>query len=74
MFTTEPGIELQMSLLLFVTLAGYLLAAWIHQSAVVGAILVGILLGPSGFSWITYTTFVANLAHLGAVVLLSAQP
>ncbi len=70
MLPTEPSIELQMSLLLFVALAGYVLAAWIQQSAVVGAILVGILIGPSGLGWITYTTFVANLAHLGAVILL----
>jgi len=70
MLPIEPGIEFQMSMLLFVALGGYLLAAWIHQSAVVGAILIGILIGPSGFGWITYTTFVANLAHLGAVILL----
>lgn len=67
---TEPGIELQMSLLLFAALSGYLLAARIQQSAVVGAILVGIVIGPAGLGWITYTTFVGNLAHLGAVILL----
>lgn len=57
MLTAEPGIELQMSLLLFVALAWYPLAARIHQSVVVGAILVGIAIGPSGLGWITYTTF-----------------
>lgn len=70
MLTTEPGIEQQMSLLLFAALSGYLLAARIQQSAVVGAILVGIVIGPAGLGWITYTSFVANLAHLGAVILL----
>ncbi len=39
--------EFQMSLLLFVALAGYLLAYRIDQSAVVGIILVGIVVGPS---------------------------
>ena len=38
MHGAEASIELQMSLLLFVSLAGYVLAAWINQSAVVGAI------------------------------------
>ncbi len=63
-------IEFQMSLLLFVALAGYLLAARINQSAVIGEILVGLLIGPSVLGWITYTDFVAGVAHLGAIILL----
>ena len=59
-----------MSLLLFVALAGYLIAYRINQSAVVGIILAGILVGPSGFGLVTYTDFVSSLGHLGAVVLL----
>jgi Kef-type K+ transport system membrane component KefB len=59
-----------MSLLLFVALAGYLIAYRINQSAVVGIILAGILVGPSVFGLVTYTDFVSSLAHLGAVVLL----
>jgi Kef-type K+ transport system membrane component KefB len=62
--------EFQMSLLLFVALAGYLIAYRINQSAVVGIILAGILVGPSVFGLVTYTDFVSSLAHLGAVVLL----
>jgi Kef-type K+ transport system membrane component KefB len=62
--------EFQMSLLLFVALAGYLIAYRINQSAVVGIILAGILVGPSVFGLVTYTNFVSSLAHLGAVVLL----
>ena len=64
------SIEFQMSLLLFVSLAGYLVASRINQSAVVGEILVGILVGPSVLGLITYTDFVAALAHLGAIFLL----
>jgi Kef-type K+ transport system membrane component KefB len=62
--------EFQMSLLMFVALAGYLLAYSINQSAVVGIIIVGVIVGPSLLNFITYTDFVASLAHLGAVVLL----
>ncbi len=64
------GIEFQMSLLMFVALAGYLLAYRFNQSAVVGIILCGIIVGPSLLGLVTYTDFVATLAHLGAVVLL----
>lgn len=64
------SIDFQMSLLLFVALAGYLVASRINQSAVVGEILVGVLVGPSVLGWITYTDFVASIAHLGAIFLL----
>ena len=63
-------VEFQMSLLLFVALAGYLIAYRINQSAVVGIILAGIIVGPSLLGLVTYTDFVASLGHLGAVVLL----
>jgi Kef-type K+ transport system membrane component KefB len=63
-------IEFQMSLLLFVALGGYLLATRIHQSAVIGEILVGLLVGPSVLGLITYTDFVQSLAGLGAIILL----
>ncbi|MFC2044844.1 cation:proton antiporter [Chloroflexota bacterium] len=64
------SIEFQMSLLLFVALAGYLIAYRINQSAVVGIILAGIIVGPSLLGLVTYTDFVSSLGHLGAVVLL----
>jgi len=66
----HESIELQMSLLLAVSLAGHLLSGLVRQPAVVGQILAGLVVGPSILGWITYTTFVANIAHLGAIVLL----
>ncbi|MCU0850085.1 MAG: cation:proton antiporter [Candidatus Thermoplasmatota archaeon] len=63
-------IEFQLSLLLFVALAGYLIASKINQSAIVWEILVGIAIGPSLLGLITYTDCVETFAHLGAVVLL----
>ena len=63
-------LEFQMSLLLFTALAGYLIASKINQSAIIGEILVGILIGPSLLGLITYTEFVRSFAQLGAVVLL----
>jgi len=68
--TLAYSIEFQMTLLLFIALAGYLLAARINQSAVVGEILVGLIVGPSVLGLITYTDFVQTLAGLGAVILL----
>jgi Kef-type K+ transport system membrane component KefB len=62
--------EFQMSLLLFIALAGYLIASRINQSAVVGLILVGILVGPSFLNLIVYSDFVSSIARLGAVILL----
>jgi Kef-type K+ transport system membrane component KefB len=62
--------EFQMTLLLFVALAGYILASRINQSATIGQILLGLLVGPSLLGLITYTDYVGGLAHLGAVFLL----
>lgn len=68
--TIVASVEFQMSLLMFVALAGYLIAYRINQSAVVGIILAGIIVGPSVLGFVTYTDLVQTLAHLGAVVLL----
>ncbi|WFN34493.1 cation:proton antiporter [Methanogenium sp. S4BF] len=65
-----PPVELQMTLLLFFALAGYLLASRINQSAVVGEILLGLIVGPSVLGLITYTEFVQAIAGLGAVILM----
>lgn len=64
------SIEFQLSLLLFVALAGFLIASKINQSAIVWEILVGIAIGPSLLGLITYTESVQSFAQLGAVVLL----
>jgi len=63
-------IEFQLSLLLFVSLAGFLIASKINQSAIVWEILIGIAIGPSLLGLITYTQSVESFAQLGAVVLL----
>ena len=65
-------IELQISLVLLFALAGYLLSLRINQSAVVGIIIVGIIIGPSFLSVIKYSDAIKMLAHLGAIMLLFA--
>ncbi|MBI5229080.1 cation:proton antiporter [Candidatus Micrarchaeota archaeon] len=64
------GIEFQMSLLLFVSLLGYVIATRFGQSIVIGEILVGLLIGPSFLGVITYTEFIRVLAQFGAIFLL----
>ena len=59
-----------MSLLLFVALGGYLLASKINQSAIIGVIFAGLIIGPSVLGLVTYTDFVRSIAQLGAVILL----
>lgn len=66
------AIELQISVILLFALAGYLLASRINQSAVVGIIIIGIIIGPSIFSIVQYSEAVKMLAHLGAIMLLFA--
>lgn len=64
------NVEFQISLLLFIALAGYLLALRLGQSVVIGEILVGILVGPSVLSLVSYSAFVKELATMGAIFLL----
>jgi len=64
------SVAFEMSILLFVALAGYLLASRIHQSAIVGEIILGVIIGPSVLGLITYTSFVKGIAELGAIILL----
>jgi Kef-type K+ transport system membrane component KefB len=64
------SVESQMSFLLFVALAGYLIASKLRQPSSVGIILAGIIVGPSWLNLITYTAIVSTLAPLGAVILL----
>ena len=66
----SSNIEFQLSLLLFVSLAGYLIASKINQSAIVWEMVIGILIGPSLLGLITYTESVRSFAQLGAIVLL----
>ncbi len=69
-FAIAASPEFQMSLLLFVAFAGYLIASRINQSVIVAELLLGLLIGPSILGLITYTEFVQGIAHLGAVILL----
>ncbi|MBI4687543.1 MAG: cation:proton antiporter [Nitrospirae bacterium] len=63
-------IELQISLVLLFALGGYLLSSRINQSAVVGVIIIGIIIGPSLLNILQYTDVIKTLAHLGAIMLL----
>ncbi|WOF16828.1 cation:proton antiporter [Methanoplanus sp. FWC-SCC4] len=64
------SIEFQLALMLLIAVGGYLVAAYIHQSAVVGEIILGLIVGPSFLGLITYTDFVSALAHMGAIIML----
>jgi len=64
------SVAFEMSVLLFVALAGYIIASRINQSAITGEIILGIIIGPSILGLITYTDFVKGIAELGAIVLL----
>jgi len=64
------NIAFQMSILLCVALAGYILASRINQSAVIGEIILGIIIGPSLLGWVPYNDFIKGIAELGAIIIL----
>ena len=65
-------IGLEISILLFAAFLGYFLSVRIGQSAVIGEIIIGVLIGPSVFGLITYSDLVSILAQMGAIFLLFA--
>lgn len=68
----ELSIELQITMLLFFALLGYIIALRINQSVVVGVIIIGVIVGPSFLGLIQYSEFVKALAQIGAIILLFA--
>lgn len=64
------SVEFQMSLLLFVAFAGYILASRINQSIIICEIILGLIIGPSVLGLVSYTEFIKNIAQLGAIILL----
>ncbi len=63
-------VEFQMTLLLLVAIGGYIISSWIHQSAVVGEIILGLIVGPSVLGLITYTDLVEIFAQIGVIIML----
>lgn len=66
------SIGLEMSILLFAAMLGYVLAVRIGQPAVVGEIFLGLIIGPSFFNLIHFDNLVTFAAQFGAIVLLFA--
>ncbi|MGB9577425.1 MAG: cation:proton antiporter, partial [Candidatus Norongarragalinales archaeon] len=64
------GIEFQLSVLLFFALLGYVVGTRFSRSVVVGAILVGVAVGPTVLGLVTYSPLVEVMAHIGAIFLL----
>ena len=67
----HDGVELTgLALVGLIALAGGLLMARIRQPVIVGYILAGVILGPSGFQLVEDRQSVAVLAELGVLMLL----
>jgi len=60
----------QITLLVLFALAGGLIFSWIKQPPILGYILCGMVLGPSGFSFISSRETVQFLSELGIIFLM----
>jgi Kef-type K+ transport system membrane component KefB len=65
---SDAGLE--MAIFMFAILVGSIIANKIKQSALVGQILIGILIGPSILGIVRYNEFVREVSDLGIIVLL----
>ncbi len=66
--TASFGFEI--SIFLFAAFIGYILAIRVGQSAVLGMIFIGILLGPTLLGIVSYDNNIQLLAEMGAIFLL----
>ncbi|MBN2367822.1 cation:proton antiporter [Candidatus Woesearchaeota archaeon] len=66
--SSNPGPE--MAIFMFALLIGALIATKTKQSALVGQILIGIVIGPSVLGLVTYNEFVKQISELGIIILL----
>src|SRR3990167_3506943 len=62
-------IWLELSIVLFAALIGYLFSRGIKQPVSIGLIIAGIIIGPSVFSLVDYAD-VSILAQIGGIILL----
>ncbi len=63
-------IWLEISLLLFFSILGYLVSRKFKQPISIGIIIAGIFIGPSVLGWVNYSDMIGVLAQIGAIVLL----
>lgn len=42
----------------------------VHMPQVVGALVAGVLVGPSGFHWVGETDFLVKAAEIGVIILM----
>ena len=63
-------VSLEITILLFAAVLGILLAKRFGQSAVLGQIFIGVLIGPTLLGWVHYDEPVKVLAELGAIFML----
>lgn len=67
---TEEAVILQIAVVVFVALASGILLQRLKQPDIVGYVLTGVVLGPSGFALISSRDQVSVLAELGVLMLL----
>ena len=65
---THPGAE--MAVFMLAIILGALFASKTKQSALVGQILIGIIIGPAILGIVTYNEFVKQIAEIGIILLL----
>ncbi len=68
----ETNLFLELSIFFFAALLGYFIATRMGQSAVIGEIFIGILIGPSLLHLVSYSEIIKVLGEIGAVFLLFA--
>jgi len=66
----EPSIVFSLFLIFVGAAVTATLALFARQALIIGYILIGVIVGPSGLNWISDTNLISDISHVGIIFLL----
>lgn len=66
----EPSIIFSLFLIFVGAAITATLALYVRQALIIGYILLGVIIGPSGLAWVSDTKLISDISHIGIIFLL----
>jgi len=66
----EPSIVFSLFLIFVGAAITATIALYIRQALIIGYIILGVIIGPAGLSWVSDTNLISDISHIGIIFLL----
>jgi len=66
----EPSIIFSLFLIFVGAAIAATIALYIRQALIIGYIILGVIIGPAGLSWVSDTNLISDISHIGIIFLL----